>query len=107
LIRPIEILPGLGPWHPTDAVIVERSMDPSWLSNAYLVADRAGGTAVFVDSGAPIDPLVGAGEAPEVQGTHLLPTDAPSDHIAHHDELESRFGTTVVADPAEVVPGAE
>ena len=35
-------------------MIVERSMDPQWLSNAYLVADRSGGTAVFIDSGAPI-----------------------------------------------------
>ena len=41
-------------------------MDPSWLSNAYLVADRAGGTAVFVDSGAPIEPLVAAVQRLEV-----------------------------------------
>ena len=27
-------------------------MDSRWLSNAYLVADEHGGTAVFVDSGA-------------------------------------------------------
>lgn len=82
-------------------------MDPSWLSNAYLVADRAGGTAVFVDSGAPIEPLMAAVERLEVQVTHLLTTHAHPDHIAHHEELERRFGTTVVADPAENVAGAE
>ena len=32
-------------------------MDPGWLSNAYLVADEEGGTAVYVDSGAPLEPL--------------------------------------------------
>ena len=32
-------------------------MHPDWLSNAYLVADEEGGTAVYVDSGAPIGPL--------------------------------------------------
>ncbi|HKO74194.1 MAG TPA: MBL fold metallo-hydrolase [Gaiellaceae bacterium] len=88
-------------------MIVERSMDPTWLSNAYLVADRAGGTAVFVDSGAPIEPLMSAVQRLEVQVTHLLTTHAHSDHIAHHEELERRFGTTVVADPAEDVAGAE
>ena len=31
---------------------VVRSMHDGWLSNAYLVYDEPGGTAVFVDSGA-------------------------------------------------------
>ena len=35
-----------------------RSMDPGYLSNAYVVGDEPGGTAVFVDSGAPIEPLL-------------------------------------------------
>ena len=35
-------------------------MDPGWLSNAYLVADERGGTAVFIDSGAPLEPLLHA-----------------------------------------------
>jgi hydroxyacylglutathione hydrolase len=88
-------------------MIVERSMDPSWLSNAYLVADRSGGTAVFVDSGAPVEPLFSAVERLEVQVTHLLTTHAHSDHVVHHDEIEQRFGATVIADLAENVPGAE
>jgi hydroxyacylglutathione hydrolase len=82
-------------------------MDPSWLSNAYLVADRRGGTGVFVDSGAPLEPLVAAIEANDIQVTHLLTTHGHGDHVAHHDELERRFGVTVLADPAERVPGAE
>jgi hydroxyacylglutathione hydrolase len=43
-------------------VLVERSMHPSWLSNAYVVADEEGGAAVFVDSGAPMEPLFQAAE---------------------------------------------
>jgi hypothetical protein len=35
-------------------------MDPRWLWNAYLVADEEGGAAVFVDSGAPVEPLLHA-----------------------------------------------
>jgi glyoxylase-like metal-dependent hydrolase (beta-lactamase superfamily II) len=88
-------------------MILERSMDPSWLSNAYLVADKAGGSGVFVDSGAPLDPLVGAAERFDLHMTHLLTTHAHGDHIAHHEELERRFGLTIMADPRENVRGAE
>jgi len=82
-------------------------MDPSWLSNAYLVADRAGGTGLFVDSGAPLDPLVQAAERLDLHVPYLLTTHGHQDHVARHAELERRFGVTVLADPAESVPGAE
>jgi hydroxyacylglutathione hydrolase len=88
-------------------VIVERSMDPSWLSNAYLVADHSGGTAVFVDSGAPIEPLLAAVERLEVHPTHLLTTHAHADHVANHGELERRFGLLVLAADEEGIDGAE
>src|SRR2546430_14795975 len=41
-------------------VIVERSMHPDWLSNAYLVADEPGGSAVIIDSGGPSETLLEA-----------------------------------------------
>ena len=88
-------------------VFVERSMSPDWLSNAYLVADRSGGNAVFVDSGAPLEPLMAAVDRLDVQVTHLLTTHAHSDHVANHEELERRFGLTILADPRENVAGAE
>jgi hydroxyacylglutathione hydrolase len=62
-------------------------MDPRWLSNAYLVADEHGGTAVFVDSGAPIEPLLRAAEDWRVTPTHVMRTHAHPDHVAHEDEL--------------------
>jgi hydroxyacylglutathione hydrolase len=68
-------------------VLLARSMDPGWLSNAYLVADEPGGTAVFVDSGAPLEPLLRKVEEWRVTPTHVLRTHSHADHVAHEDEL--------------------
>jgi hydroxyacylglutathione hydrolase len=62
-------------------------MDENWLSNAYLVADEPGGVAVFVDSGAPLEPLLRAAEEWQVTPSHVLRTHAHADHVAHEDEL--------------------
>jgi len=62
-------------------------MDSRWLSNAYLVADEAGGTAVFVDSGAPLEPLLHAVEEWRVTPTHVLRTHSHPDHVEHEAEL--------------------
>ena len=62
-------------------------MDSRWLSNAYLVADEAGGTAVFVDSGAPLEPLLQAAEDWRVTPTHVLRTHSHPDHVEHEAEL--------------------
>jgi len=76
-------------------VIVERSMHPEWLSNAYLVADQAGGNAVFVDSGAPLEPLLGAVEQLGVKPVAILRTHSHHDHVEHEEELRRRFGASV------------
>ena len=68
-------------------MLVARSMDPGWLSNAYLVADEQGGTAVYVDSGAPLEPLRRMVEEWGVTPTHVLRTHAHPDHVAHEGEL--------------------
>ena len=62
-------------------------MDPRWLSNAYLVADEHGGTAVFVDSGAPVEPLLRIADDWHVTPTHVLRTHSHPDHVAHEAEL--------------------
>ncbi|TMM32736.1 MAG: MBL fold metallo-hydrolase, partial [Actinobacteria bacterium] len=80
-------------------MLVERSMHPSWLSNAYLVADEEGGTAVFVDSGAPLEPLHDAVERHGLTVTHLLTTHADADHIAGDGELRERYGLEIVKGP--------
>jgi hydroxyacylglutathione hydrolase len=78
-------------------VLVARSMDSAWLSNTYLVADEPGGTAVFVDSGAPLEPLLSKAAEWRVTPTHVLRTHAHADHITHEDEL----GLPVVTGPLE------
>ena len=80
---------------------VARSMHPGWLSNAYLVYDRPGGSAIFVDSGAPLEPLLEIVERERLQVTHLLVTHGHSDHVAGNDELARRFGVAIVSSSLE------
>jgi hydroxyacylglutathione hydrolase len=77
-------------------MLVERSMHPGWLSNAYLVADREGGAAVFVDSGAPIEPLLAAMERWRVQPRYVLRTHGDHDHVENEEELRLPVVTTSV-----------
>jgi hydroxyacylglutathione hydrolase len=77
-------------------MIVERSMHPDWLSNAYLIGDEAGGTAVFVDSGAPLEPLFEAVDRNGLTVTHLLTTHADHDHVAGDGEILARYSCPVV-----------
>ena len=76
-------------------------MHPGWLSNAYVVGDEPGGTAVFVDSGAPLEPLLAAVERDGLSVTHLLRTHGHADHVEHEDELVERFGLEVVTGALE------
>jgi hydroxyacylglutathione hydrolase len=77
-------------------VLIERSMHPEWLSNAYLVADEPGGTAVFVDSGAPLGPLHEVVVREGLNVTNLLTTHSHHDHVAGDDELVERYGVEIV-----------
>ncbi len=70
-------------------------MDPGWLSNAYVVADEPGGVCVFVDSGAPLEPLLRVVEEESLTPTHLLLTHGHPDHVAGNDELVERFGIPI------------
>jgi hydroxyacylglutathione hydrolase len=78
-------------------VLIERSMHPGYLSNAYLVADEEGGTAVYVDSGAPLEPLREAAARWRVQPEIVLRTHSHADHVEHEGEL----GLPVTTDGAE------
>jgi hydroxyacylglutathione hydrolase len=80
---------------------VLRSTHPSWLSNAYLVYDEPGGAAVFIDSGAPLEPLLEAVERERLTVTHLLTTHAHADHVAGDDELVRRFGLSMSKGPVK------
>jgi glyoxylase-like metal-dependent hydrolase (beta-lactamase superfamily II) len=82
-------------------VLIERSMHPQWLSNAYLLADEPGGTAVFIDSGADLAPLHEAVEREGLTVTHLLTTHSHHDHVAGDEELVERYGVEIVKGPLE------
>jgi hydroxyacylglutathione hydrolase len=68
-------------------VLVERSLHPRYLSNAYLVADQEGGAALYVDSGAPLEPLRAAAERWRVEPQVVLRTHSHADHVEHEGEL--------------------
>ena len=76
-------------------------MHPEWLSNAFVIADREGGTALFVDSGPDVGPLVEAVERWGATPAALLRTHSHHDHVVHEDALRQRFGVPVVAEPGE------
>lgn len=82
-------------------MLIERSMHPQWLSNAYLLADEPGGVAVFVDSGADLAPLHAVVEREGLTVTHLLTTHSHPDHVAGDDELVERYGLEIVKGPLE------
>ena len=73
-------------------------MHPDWLSNAYLVADEEGGAAVFVDSGADVQPLQEAAVRWGVEPAYVLRTHSHADHIVHEEAL----GLPVRTDAVEV-----
>jgi hydroxyacylglutathione hydrolase len=82
---------------------VERSMHPEWLSNAYLVWDEDTRDALFVDSGAPLDPLVAVVEREALAVKALLTTHEHHDHVAGDVELARRYGVG----PERSAPGVD
>lgn len=83
------------------SMILERSMHPDWLSNAYLVGDQEGGHAVVIDAGGPSAPLVEAVEQHELSVTHVLLTHHHGDHVAERHVYRERFGAELLAHPLE------
>jgi hydroxyacylglutathione hydrolase len=82
-------------------MIIERSMQPDWLSNAYLVGDEEGGTAVVIDSGGPSAPLLEAVERHGLDVPLLLLTHHHGDHVAENHVWKERHGVEILAHPLE------
>ena len=89
-------------------MLIFRSEDPRWLSNAYLVADESGGSAVVIDTGAPTGPIVGEARRLDVRVGMILNTHFHGDHIAGNEELGRIFGAPVAAHQIELprIPSA-
>jgi glyoxylase-like metal-dependent hydrolase (beta-lactamase superfamily II) len=77
-------------------VIVERSMHDQWLSNTYVVADELGGSAVMIDAGGPVQPLLDFMRRGQFTLTHILLTHHHFDHVAELDQVLQRQPDTPV-----------
>jgi glyoxylase-like metal-dependent hydrolase (beta-lactamase superfamily II) len=73
-------------------LIVERTENPIWLSNAYLVADRERGTGVLIDGNDDLDPLLEKAEREGIEISHILVTHPHADHIAGIAEVRAKLG---------------
>ena len=90
-------------------MIIEASQHPDYLSNTYLVCDRAGGEAVVIDAGGPAGPLFEAAERLSVTPSMVLLTHHHHDHVDALGEILARWpGTPVLISPLEsdLVQGA-
>jgi hydroxyacylglutathione hydrolase len=84
-------------------------MSDGWLSNTYVVADEMGGSAVLIDAGGPVEPLLDILHRGQLTLTHVLLTHHHHDHVAELDAVREHYpGTPVLIHPLEreLVPGA-
>jgi hydroxyacylglutathione hydrolase len=73
-------------------MIVERTENPQWLSNAYLVADEEGGSGVLIDGNDDLGPLLERAGRDGIEITHILVTHPHQDHVAGLSEADERLG---------------
>jgi hydroxyacylglutathione hydrolase len=78
-------------------MILQRVEQAEWLSNAYLIVDRPGGSGVMVDSNGVTEPLVERVDREGTEITHILLTHSHPDHVLGVETLAERFGVPVVA----------
>ncbi len=85
-------------------MIIERAEHPTWTSNAYLVADRANGTAALIDGHDHVQPLLDRIDADGLEVAMILLTHDHGDHV----DLSAydRFKRPVYAHPltADLLP---
>jgi hydroxyacylglutathione hydrolase len=82
-------------------VIIERTENPMWLSNAYLIADEASGRGVLIDGNDDLGPLLERAERDGVEITHVLVTHPHGDHVAGLTEARQRIGNPPMVAHAE------
>jgi hydroxyacylglutathione hydrolase len=82
-------------------LLVERTENPQWLSNAYLVADESGGKGVLIDGNDDVGPLLERAERERVEITHILITHPHADHVAGLAEAREKLGGVPMVAHAE------
>jgi hydroxyacylglutathione hydrolase len=89
-------------------LIVERTENPQWLSNAYLVADGESGKGVLIDGNDDLGPLLEQAEREGIEITHILVTHPHADHVAGLAEARAKLGgVPMVAHPDAAAEIAE
>jgi hydroxyacylglutathione hydrolase len=88
-------------------VIIERTENPQWLSNAYLVADEAGGKGVLIDGNDDLGPLLERAEQDGIEITHILITHPHGDHIAGLAAAREQLGGVPTVAHAEALAEIE
>jgi hydroxyacylglutathione hydrolase len=88
-------------------LIVERTENPQWLSNAYLVADEAGGKGVLIDGNDDLGPLLERTERDGIEITHILITHPHADHIAGLAAAREQLGGVPMVAHAEALAEIE
>lgn len=83
-------------------MIVEKTMSDGWLSNTYLVGDKAGGHAVLIDTGGPMEPILRSIEEHHLTLTHILCTHHHIDHVQYNDAYKSKFGCPICGHAREL-----
>src|SRR5215207_3240170 len=79
-------------------------MNDQFLSNTYVVGDEDGGTAVMIDAGGPVEPLLEAVERHGLNLSHVLLTHHHYDHVCELDKVLARHpDAQVLGHEAEVV----
>ncbi|HSS03586.1 MAG TPA: MBL fold metallo-hydrolase [Solirubrobacterales bacterium] len=88
-------------------MIIERTENPMWLSNAYLVADEPGGKGVLIDGNDDLGPLLDRAEQDGIEITHVLVTHPHGDHVAGLTEARQRIGNPPLVAHAEAAAELE
>jgi hydroxyacylglutathione hydrolase len=81
--------------------IIERSIHSKWLSNTYLIADKAGGHGVLIDTGGPFEPIARVIEEQKITITHILNTHHHIDHIYENQRYVDLSGAPICAHSTE------
>ena len=77
-------------------------MTEQFLSNTYVVADEDGGSAVMIDAGGPVEPLLAAIDDHDLTLSQVLLTHHHYDHVCELDQVLARHpDAAVLIHPAE------
>ena len=82
-------------------MIVERTENPQWLSNSYLVADPESATGVLIDANGELGPLLERVEREGLEITHILLTHPHLDHVAGLAQASEGLGNPTLVAHAE------